>query len=213
MLKLIQWFFILSAVTISLFCGVTISNADVTDDDIREQRQRELEESLEHIKGIETIKIAIEILQPYYKSNNPNRKRLLGKLATSIYWAASENEIDYRLAVALGSRESSLHPAIMSRDKHAVGYFQVKVPGAAYNQCANGCDQHDLSCNVDTAMCWLSVCKRQCGDNPWMYLGGYGRSRCPKSISVAKQWSELRSLRSKLCKGFGEIACNEILPI
>lgn len=207
-MKFIQWIFVLLAVTISLICGVSF--AELSSERIREQRGLEVEQAIEQVNH---IKSAIETLQPYYRTESPKRLKLKDSLAIAIYKSATYYEIDYRYAVALGSRESSFLPKIKSARGDARGYFQIFINGVAQRRCSRGCDQHDIQCNTQTAMCWLDRCRDLCGDDPWMYLGGYGRSSCPKNVNVAKTWTELRVLRSKLCNGFGEDVCNELLPL
>lgn len=210
-MKQIQWLFSFIAIVISLLCGVTISNAEVTN-----RRNSYMGDLLEHTDNIYTVREAIETLQPYFKSDCTKRARLKKNLANAIYKSAITYDIDFRYAVALASRESSFLPIIGARPvegSKARGYFQVLVSGAAVSKCSDGCNQFNVTCNAETAMCWLDWCRRKCGNNPWMYLGGYGRSYCPANPRAAKNWPELRALRSKLCNGFGEKACNELLPL
>jgi len=218
-MKFIQWIFVLLAVTISLICGVSFAELSSTEREqrIREQREREVEEAIEHVKKVYHIRFAIETLQPFYQSESPNRAKIKKNLAYAIYKAATDHEIDYRYAVALAARESSFLPKIgtgkIDGSRGERGYFQIFPIGKAEITCSRGCNQYDIQCNAQTAMCWLDRCRDLCGDDPWMYLGGYGRSSCPKNVSIAKTWTELRVLRGKLCNGFGEDVCNELLPL
>ena len=92
------------------------------------------------------------------------------------------------------------------------GFFQIMPNGAIERQCGHGCDQFDSDCNAETAMCWFSKAQELCGEDPWLYVGGYGRSRCPGSVEEAQSWREVRRARAFLCDAVGDDECERRWP-
>lgn len=162
----------------------------------------------------------IRRLQPWYlNSRNPRvrirRDREFTRLVSYIHNASEQNGIDPRIAVVVGFRESSLLPSIHLKtgSRGERGYFQVMPRSLAVRVCGDGCDQKTPQCNANTAMCYLSYCRELCGDSPWLYVGGYGRSRCPESATEARTWREVRRARRLLCHAYGDWVCDEVWPI
>lgn len=170
----------------------------------------------------ETVKIVedgIRALQPwFYMAKNPRvqlrREREFFRLVSHIHNASVENQIPPQIAVVVGFRESSLLPSIQLKtgSRGERGYFQVMPGGLAIRVCGNGCNQNTPRCNAQTAMCYLAYCRDLCGENPWQYVGGYGRSRCPESVTEAQSWREVRRARKLLCNAYGEPVCDEVWP-
>lgn len=167
----------------------------------------------------EVVAEGVRILQPwYYMAKNPRvrlrRDREFGRLVSYIHDASIKNQIDPRIAVVVGFRESSLLPSIQFKtgSRGERGYFQVMPRSLAVRVCGDGCDQNTPRCNADTALCYLSYCRDLCGENPWQYVGGYGRSRCPESVAEARTWREVRRARRLLCRTYGDSVCDEVWP-
>jgi len=143
-------------------------------------------------------------LQPYlYGEGSPEARRL----AALIRRQAEAHQVSPWLALAVARRESSLHPRVGRGHQVGtlgeVGYFQVIPGGAAERTCGRGCDQAEPECNARTAMCWLAHSRTECGTDPWVYVGAYGRRRCPRNAAEARRWPEVRRARGFLCEAMG----------
>ena len=197
---------------IILLTGISLIIAETGE--ANETRQRVDSESWE------VVAEGVRRLQPWYlNAKNPRvrmrRDREFSRLVSYIHKASVTNEIDPRIAVVVGFRESSLLPSIQLKtgSRGERGYFQVMPKSLAVRVCGKGCDQNTPQCNVNTAMCYLSYCRELCGGSPWQYVGGYGRSRCPDSVAEARTWREVRRARRLLCQAYGDWVCDEVWPI
>ena len=168
----------------------------------------------------EMVENGIRRLQPwFFRAKNPRvqlrREREFFRLAGYIHDASVANDIDPRISVVVAFRESSLLPSIQLKtgSRGERGYFQVMPRSLAIRRCGNGCDQNTPACNASTALCYLSYCRELCGESPWQYVGGYGRSRCPNSVAEARSWREVRRARRLLCHTYGDWVCDEIWPM
>lgn len=168
----------------------------------------------------EMVAEGVRRLQPwYYIAKNPRvqlrREKEFGRLVSYIHDASIKNQIDPRIAVVVGFRESSLLPSsqVKTGSRGERGYFQVMPGGLAIRVCGDGCNQKTPECNANTALCYLSYCRDMCGESPWQYVGGYGRSRCPESVTEARTWPEVRRARRLLCRAYGDWVCDEVWPM
>lgn len=151
-------------------------------------------------------------LQPgRFEAGDPEAKRIAGIVRD----AALRFGQDPYVALAIARRESSFDPRV--EDGRIVGslgergFFQVYPNGAAEKTCG-GCDQTDPTCNAHTAMCWLSLRRQECGESPWVYVGAYGRKKCPKRWE-ARGWREVRRARMFFCLALGpDQDCGEAWP-
>jgi hypothetical protein len=167
-----------------------------------------------------TVWGAIQVLQPWYHRTPSELERArraghLLELTIGTCIAAKVHHIDPLLAVAVAFRESSLIPRVglgaQNGLRGEMGYWQVMPHSTARRFQPNRCSQHDPKCNAMTAlgyMAWLR--DTECAnDDPWIWLGAYGRGPCPTPIE-ARTWSELRVARRHLCTI--EPRCNEVWP-
>jgi hypothetical protein len=166
------------------------------------------------------VRNGISRLQPWFLGGSSarevrSRQTRRNEIADAILRAADQHGFDSRIAVAMARRESSLMPSIGTGRRNGsrgeMGYFQIMPNGFAQGVCGRGCDQYDVDCNARTAMCYLDHCRRRCGNDPWLYVGGYGRSRCPRNRAEAATWPEVQKARSFLCEAYEN--CSEIWPI
>lgn len=142
-------------------------------------------------------------LQPYYYHEERERVEAF-RLAHAISAASKIYDIDPLIALAVARRESSLLPAVGSGRVRGgggldVGYFQVRAGSAAERHCGR-CVTGDIECNARIGLCWLSYARSVCGSDPWLYIGGYGRGRCPSNRGEAVSWSEIRIARNFFCE-------------
>lgn len=178
-----------------------------------EIRREEAERRARERAKIFDVLDAIDKLQPYYSKGHNDRARSRrngqkARLAHAINDAAKRYRIDPLIAVAMARRESSLHPIVGYGKRDGAlgerGYFQIFPNGYAERVCGldNGarCNQYDEQCNARTAMCWLAKIREQCGDDPWIYVGGYGRTRCPRDRDEAQRWAEVVTARDFYCE-------------
>ena len=178
------------------------------------------EEIAEESYDIEMVYHGIRSLQPWYFWSKKfqtrlQRERQFFKLSEYIFDASTKNNIDPRIAVVIGFRESSLLPRVGLHGEGSrgeKGYFQVMPESLATRTCGGACDLHDPACNAYVAMCFLSHCRDLCGSSPWQYVGGYGRSRCPDSVNEARGWFEVRRARKLLCSAYGRDVCQTVWP-
>lgn len=141
-------------------------------------------------------------LQPYYYHDERERVEAF-RLAHAIDVASRAYDIDPLIALAVARRESSLLPAVGSGHvrggERDVGYFQVREGSAAERHCGR-CATGDIECNARIGLCWLSYVRSVCGSDPWFYIGGYGRGRCPSNRREAVSWSETHIARNFFCE-------------
>jgi hypothetical protein len=164
----------------------------------------------EQVEQVEEVEQAIDTLQPWFtRGNTGNRAAIRRNIARAIARAAEEHDIDPLIATAIARRESSLIPAlgrgrIKGRNPKMRGFFQIYPDGVAERMCGthNGirCNQYNVHCNAQTALCFLSKIKHWCGDDPWLYVGGYGRSECPADRNEAMTWNEVVVARNFFCE-------------
>lgn len=133
--------------------------------------------------------------QPFYRRVQKAKAR---RLATIIAMSALGEDIPPMIALTVALRESALLHKVGSLGE--LGIFQVHPTGRAKIVCSGGCDLSLPTCNARTAMCWLSKARDICGESPWLWIGGYGRSRCPRDIEEAKTWDEVKRARRILCE-------------
>lgn len=161
---------------------------------------------------LDSMTAAVIKLQPYIYGGAEEEAR---SLASVIHDAAMDNGVDPWVALAVARRESSLHPRVglgqVTGSLGELGYFQVFPGGAAERMCGQGCDQADPGCNARTATCWMAHVREQCGDDPWSYVGAYGRRRCPRNTAEARRWPEVRRAREFLCEAMGA-SCDTTWP-
>lgn len=140
------------------------------------------------------------------------KKRLIAAMLES----GEVHEIHPFILLAIAYRESRLDPEVGNCDRRGnlgeCGYMQIYPNGAAERECGpDNCEQSELECNISTAACWLDRCRGWCGNrSPWLWIGGYGRRRCPMSVAEARTFRELRHARRILCNIAEE--CLEIWP-
>ena len=167
-------------------------------------------ESLVEEVNQEQVEAAVLQLQPWYSRAKTERVRVsrrghLDRLVEAITVASKTNRIDPLLSVAVAFRESSLMPVVglgSLRGRHGdLGYFQILPGGAAIRVCGTCQDLDEPMCNALVATCYMRRVQEHCkSTNPWIWLGGYGRSRCASSLHEARQWGEVRRARSLYCK-------------
>lgn len=164
----------------------------------------------------ESVGAAIQELQPWYRPTlgalpGSKRAKTRDMLAEAICTATEKHAIDPLLSVAIAFRESSLLPN-QEGSKRERGYFQVMPTSAIEKRFAPGpCSQHEAMCNTQTAlgfMAWLrdEYCQ---SDDAYVWLGAYGRGRCPTS-KEARSWPELKAARRILCEIDAD--CSKKLP-
>jgi len=151
---------------------------------------------------------AAQTLQPWFTTGvgtaRTVRANQLTTLTKAICTATDETGINPLLALAIARRESSLLPLIGLGKRDGArgerGYFQVLPRGPAEKFAPPGCSQHDPECNATTALRYLKHVRTVCGhpDDPWVWIGAYGTSRCP-SPTEARTWIGLKVARRFLC--------------
>jgi hypothetical protein len=125
-------------------------------------------------------------------------------LATCAETAA--NNVPPLLAVAIAFRESSIMPHVglgkKNGERGEQGYYQVMPGGEAERYVSRDCPQSNPACNAKSAMAYLAHKRETCenGESPWVYVGAYGRGRCPDSIEDAKTWPEVQRARRIFCQ-------------
>jgi len=167
-----------------------------------------------------TVWHAAQALQPWFYQANTvegqgRRAALLVDLTRAVCISSAAFDIDPLLALSVARRESSLLPRVGLGQQNGLrgerGYFQVMPDGAAERYRPNVCSQHEPKCNAMTALGFMAelrdnVCQ---SDDPWIWLGAYGRGRCPDA-QEARAWDELRLARRFLCDITED--CNDIWP-
>jgi len=159
------------------------------------QECRAVEASTEVDHHIEQLTEAVFEHQPFYRRFQKAKAK---RLAVIITTSALDEDIPPMIALTVALRESALLHKVGSLGE--LGIFQVHPTGRAKVVCSDGCDLSLPSCNAKTAMCWLSKARELCGESPWLWVGGYGRSRCPTDIDEAKSWHEVKRARRILCE-------------
>lgn len=160
-----------------------------------------------------------QVLQPWFKqaktpSEISSRTRHLGVLVTSICEAAETYYIDPELALAIAFRESSLRPSVgngkIIGSRGERGYFQI-LPGSPAESFRPGeCSQHNPRCNAMSALGYMQHLKTTCiSQDPWVWVGAYGRSRCPTGAE-AREFAETKIARRYFCSI--DLECGDIWP-
>jgi hypothetical protein len=158
----------------------------------------------------QTVWHAAQTLQPWFYNANTiegqeRRSAHLVDLTRAVCISSRAFDIDPLLSLAVARRESSLLPRVGRGEQNGArgerGYFQVMPDGAAERFRPTECSQHEPKCNAMTAMGFMAdlrdnVCQSA---DPWVWLGAYGRGRCP-SPDEARTWSELHLARRFLCE-------------
>lgn len=155
-------------------------------------------------------------LQPWYKrAADPvtmsRRAKVLQDFTEATCSEAPPRRIWPRLAVALAFRESSIVPRVGLGKQNGLkgerGYWQVMPGGKAESYVPRTCSQHSPICNAKSAMSYLAhlrdapVDEGGCGsDDPYMWIGAYGRGHCPSSPEAAREWEEVRVARRLYCQ-------------
>lgn len=189
--------------------GEELDGAPVVADEFISQQQAQ-----------ESIADAILTLQPWFTraktdTQRRSRRQHVDHIVRAISSASKTHDIDPLLSVAIAFRESSLLPEVglgARTGAHGdVGYFQVLPNSAAQRLCGTCEDLADPMCNAHVALCYMKRVRDHCGsDNPWVWVGGYGRSRCPRSLREARSWGEVRRARSLFCKVHR--SCDQVWP-
>lgn len=153
---------------------------------------------------------AVVRLQPRrFSPGDPAARQIAGMVRD----AARRFGQDPYVALAIARRESSFDPRVGNGEivggLGERGFFQIYPDGAAEKLCG-GCDQAEPVCNAHTAMCWLSLRREECGESPWVYVGAYGRRKCPKRWE-ARGWREVRRARMFFCLAMGQ-GCEDYWP-
>jgi len=174
------------------------------------------------IGSVRHIAIAIAKQQPWYRhGRNENelasRKAFAFEIAGIIRDYSEEWRFDPYVVLSIAKKESSLHPRWILGPgvggRGEMGMFQVMPRGRAVRTCSDGCDDlFNPRCNARTALCWLDLARRQCGDDPWLYVAGYGATRCPRTYDEARSWRPPNRAREILCDILGEEECSSRWP-
>lgn len=161
--------------------------------------------------GAQMTKAVIR-LQPRYV-RRPEQAR---DLVQSIIDAAHHYDQEPWIALALGFKESSLHPSVGRLVRRGrlgeLGYFQLMPRGAPYRQCARGKNMADAFDNALAAMCWLNYVQDLCQtDDPWQYIAAYSLPRCPRPREGHKIRA-VKMTRMYLSHMVGDAECERIWP-
>lgn len=170
----------------------------------------DVEPELEDVE-LDQLTAAVVRLQPRRFAVGDPRARQIASLVRD---AAVRFGQDPYVALAIARRESDFDPRVGSGEivggLGERGYFQIFPNGAAEKLCG-GCDQTEPICNAHTAMCWLSLRQEECGTDPWVYVGAYGRKKCPRKWQ-ARGWREVRRARIFYCLAKGS-GCEDHWPL
>lgn len=155
---------------------------------------------------------AVIRLQPRYV-RRPEQAR---DLVQSIIDAAYHYDQEPWIALALGFKESSLHPSVGRLARRGrlgeLGYFQLMPRGAPYRRCGRGRDMADAYDNALAAMCWLNHVQDLCGtDDPWQYIAAYSMNRCPRP-KEGRRIRAARMTRLYLSHMVGDAECERLWP-
>lgn len=154
---------------------------------------------------------AAQKLQPWYKraatvEARSLRVRHLEDFTNATCAEAPSRDIPPLLAVSLAFRESSIMPHTGLGKKLGLkgerGYWQVMPDGKAESFVPRDCKQSNPSCNAKSAMsylAWLRDDYCNAGDDPWIYVGAYGRGHCPGGPREARSWEEVQVARRIYC--------------